>query len=169
MPRIALSLGSNLGDREAHLAFGRDALAARGVAWTALSSLYETEPVGPVTEQGAFLNQIAVGETELSPRALLEACLAIEREDGRVRSVRWGPRTLDLDIVLYDDSRIDEPDLTVPHVEIARRRFVLVPLCEVDPDWPIPGQGRTARDLLAALAPDKEVRIWRSSATRPPT
>ena len=170
MPRVAIALGSNLGDRAANLAAGQDGLAARGVAWQNLSKIYETEPVGPITEQGAFLNQVAVGETELSPRALLEICLYVEQEQGRVRSVRWGPRTLDLDILLYEDWRIEEPDLIVPHPEMLRRAFVLMPLAEAAPDWPVPGTGKTAAEwAAAATVPGREgVRVWRSSAMKPP-
>ena len=170
MLRVALCLGSNIGDREAHLSFGREEMVRRGVSWTALSSLYETEPVGPISDQAPFLNQVAVGETELSPRALLQMCLTVERERGRVRTVRWGPRTLDLDILLTGDLQISEPELIVPHPEMTRRAFVLAPLAEAAPDWPIPGDGRTAGALLAALGEKHEkVRIWRSSATKPPT
>ena len=165
---VAIALGSNVGDREAHLAAGRDELAARGVSWRAVSSVYETDPVGPVTGQGAFLNQAAVGETKLSPLALLEICLAVEREQGRVRTVRWGPRTLDLDILLYGEQQIFEPGLVVPHPEMARRAFVLAPLAEVAPDWRVPGEARTVRALLEAAPGREGVRVWRSSAMKPP-
>lgn len=169
MARVAIALGANVGDRTAHLAAGREGLAVRGVIWNAASSLYETAPVGPVRDQPAFLNQVAIGETELAPRALLEACLAVEQAAGRRRTQRWGPRTLDLDILLYDDRQIDEPGLVVPHPEMLRRAFVLVPLAEVAPDWAIPGDGRTPRALRAGLMDHEEVRLWRSSATKPPT
>ena len=170
MPSVAIALGSNVGDRAASLAAGLSGLAARGVAWRAVSSVYETEPVGPVREQGAFLNQVAVGETSFSPRALLEVCLDVEREQGRVRTLRWGPRTLDLDILLYDERVIEEPGLVVPHPEMARRAFVLVPLAEVAPDWVVPGMGKTPAELLATVPGREGVRLlWRSSATKPPT
>jgi len=169
---VAVALGSNLGDRPANLAFGRDELARRGVVrWTAVSFVYETVPVGPVADQPAFLNQVAVGETEQGPRALLTACLDAERAAGRVREVRWGPRTLDLDLLLYDDWRIAEPDLVVPHPEMARRAFVLVPLTEIAPAWVVPGTGKTASDLLAGVPGREGVKIypWPYSATKPPT
>jgi len=167
--RFAVSLGSNLGDREANLRAGRDGLAARGVIWTAVSALYETEPVGPVRAQPPFLNQAAVGVTTLSPEALLAACQEVERESGRVRDVRWGPRTLDLDILLLDSDRIALPDLTVPHPEMANRAFVLVPLAEIAPDWVVPVDGETTVREMRDTAPGREgVRLWQSSAMKPP-
>ena len=166
--RVAIGLGSNLGDRAANLAFGRDALALRGVTWTAVSPIYETDPVGPVADQPAFLNQAAISETSLAAKTLLEVCLDIERERGRVRSVHWGPRTLDLDILLYGDLRIEEQGLTIPHAELANRAFVLVPLADVAADWPVPGTaGYTVRNLRDALSVGCEgVRLWRTSDTR---
>ena len=118
-----IALGSNLGDRQAYLAQARAALAALpGSRVLAASSVEETAPVGGVP-QGAFLNQMLALETELSPRALLDALHEIEWAAGRVRDVRWGPRTLDLDIVMFDAQTVDEPDLTVPHVELGARDF----------------------------------------------
>ena len=172
MSRVAIGLGSNLGDRAENLAAGRKGLATRGVTWQAISQVYETEPLLPdtpqTTEQRAYLNQVAVGETELSPQALLEVCLGVEQEQGRVRTVRWGPRTLDLDILLYADRRIEEPGLIVPHPEMARRAFVLIPLAEAAPDWPVPGTGKTAAELAATVPGREGVRVWRSSAMKPP-
>ncbi len=140
-----VGLGSNLGDREAAI---RAALAALpGVV--AVSELRETAPVG-VTEQPAFLNGAAALETELSPRDLLESLLAVERELGRERRERWGPRTIDLDLLLYGAETVDEPGLTVPHPSLHERRFALEPLAELDPDLVVPGRGRVA-DLLAEL------------------
>lgn len=168
MTRIAIGLGGNVGDREAHLQAGRDGLAARGVAWRRVSALYETEPVGPVADQGPFLNQVAVGETELSPRALLEVCLAVEAASGRVRAARWGPRTLDLDILLYGDLSVQETGLTLPHPELAGRAFVLVPLAEAAPEWVVPGTGKTTTALREAVAGREGVRLWRSTDMKPP-
>lgn len=165
--KIAIAIGSNLGDRAAHLAAGLGGLAARGVVWQAVSSLYETEPVGSITNQPPFLNQVAVGETIAAPGTLLELCLAVEREQARVRIVRGGPRTLDLDILLYDGQQVLEPGLVVPHPEMTRRAFVLVPLDEVAPDWRVPGVDKTVRELLQ-LAPGREGVRWRSSAMKPP-
>ncbi len=166
MTTVAIALGSNLGDREAHLAFGRDELTRRGVIWQAVSSLYQTEPVGPVADQPPFLNQVAVGATVLPPRALLQVCLQVESERGRERTVHWGPRTLDLDILLYGAEEIEEPDLIVPHREMASRAFVLVPLAEVAGDWAVAGYNRSVLELLATVAGREGVRIWRSSDTK---
>lgn len=118
-----IALGSNLGDRAAYLERARAALAALPESRVLLtSSVEETAPVGDVP-QGAYLNQMVALETSLTPRELLDALHGIERDAGRVRSVRWGPRTLDLDIVMFDAQRVDEPDLTVPHPQLPHRDF----------------------------------------------
>ncbi len=174
--KIAIGLGSNVGDREANLRFGREELARHGVFWSAASEIYETMPVGPVQEQGLFLNQVAIGETELPPLALLGLCHAAERARGRERGERHvpqGPRTLDLDILMYGDTPIHEPGLTIPHPRLAERAFVLVPLAEVAGDWQVPateGSSQTVAQLRDALANRDEegVRPWRSSDTKPP-
>ena len=124
-----VALGSNLGDRRDHLRFGVDNLP--GV--TALSGVYETAPVGG-PEQGPYLNMVARLETELDPFALLETCLAIERGAGRERIVRWGARTLDLDVLLWGDATIGSTELTVPHPRMWERRFVLQPLSDLAPE-----------------------------------
>lgn len=140
-----VGLGSNLGDREATL---RAAIAALpGVL--AVSELRETDPVG-VTEQPAFLNCALALETELSARELLERLLGVERELGRERRERWGPRTIDLDLLVYGSETIDEPGLTVPHPRLHERRFALEPLAELDSELLVPGRGRV-QDLLAEL------------------
>ena len=140
-----VGLGSNLGDREATI---RRAVAALpGVI--AVSELRETDPVG-VTEQPAFLNGAVALETELSPRELLDSLLAVERDLGRERRERWGPRTIDLDLLLYGGETVDEPGLTVPHPSLHERRFALEPLAELDPQLVVPGRG-TVSALLAAL------------------
>ena len=140
-----VGLGSNLGDREATI---RRAIAALpGVV--AVSELRETDPVG-VTEQPAFVNGAVALETELSPRELLDSLLAVERDLGRERRERWGPRTIDLDLLLYGGEMVAEPGLTVPHPSLHERRFVLEPLAELDPQLVVPGHGRV-RDLLAEL------------------
>ena len=116
-----IALGANLGDRNQYLALARDALSAlTGSRVVAESSVEETAPVSDVP-QGAYLNQMIALETELSPHELLAALHRIENEAGRVRTVHWGPRTLDLDIVRYDDARVDEPDLVIPHPQLAHR------------------------------------------------
>ena len=127
-----VALGSNLGDRRAHLAKGRDGLAAlprsrlRGV-----SSIEETAPLGPIP-QGPYLNQMAALETDLAPEELLEALQTIEQSAGRVRGARWGPRTLDLDIVRFDRQRASEPDLQVPHPQLEHRDFWRRELAEAE-------------------------------------
>src|SRR5262245_35816398 len=123
---VYLGLGSNLGDRLEHL---REAvrLLAPAVKVTAHSSYYETDPVG-VTDQPLFLNAVVRGETDLSPGDLLTLCKHIEAERQRVATVRWGPRTCDVDILLYGDLALDTPDLTIPHARMHERAFVLVPL-----------------------------------------
>ena len=148
MTRAYVGLGANLGEREGTI---RAALAALpGVV--AVSTLRETEPVG-VVDQPPFLNGAAALETELAPRELLDVLLAVERDLGRERrepEMRWGPRTIDLDLLLYGDETIDEPGLTVPHPRLHERRFALEPLLDLDPELSITGRGRVA-DLLAEL------------------
>lgn len=132
MSRAFLSMGSNMGDRLAYLRQGIQGLQqAPGVRVKALSSVYETEPVG-VTGQDRYLNLVAEIETALSPHQLLVACQAVELANGRVRTVRWGPRTLDIDLLLYDDILVETPDLVIPHPRMHERAFVLVPLAEID-------------------------------------
>ena len=126
-----IGIGSNLGDRSAHLQAALGAMSRIGTISRG-SSIYETAPVGGV-EQDPFLNAVVALETDLGPRELLDGLLGIEAARGRRRDVRWGPRTLDLDLLVYGDSRLDEPGLTIPHPEIGNRRFVLVPLVEADP------------------------------------
>lgn len=137
-----IGLGANLGDRETTI---RQALAALGsapgVRVTRVSSLRETEPWG-VAEQPTFLNGVAELETDLGPRGLLETLLGVERSLGRVRDGgRWGPRVIDLDLLVHGDEAIDEPGLEVPHPYLSQRRFVLEPLAELAPDLVVPRQG----------------------------
>ena len=118
-----VALGSNVGDRRAYLALGRDALAALPRSWLrGVSSIEETEPLGPIP-QGPYLNQMAALETDLAPEELLEALQQIERSAGRARGARWGPRTLDLDIVLFERQSVATDRLVIPHPELARRAF----------------------------------------------
>ena len=145
MTRAYVGLGANLGDREATI---RAALAALPDV-VAVSKLRETEPVG-VVDQPPFLNGAAALETELSARELLTALLEVERGLGRERRERWGPRRIDLDLLLYADETIDEPGLTVPHPRLHERRFALEPLLDLEPELVIPGHGRVS-DLLAGL------------------
>ena len=151
-----LGLGANLGDRAATLNGAVDALRGTpGLRVTRVSAFYETEPQGLV-DQPWFMNGVVEVESDLDPEDLLRACQAVEQTFHRQRLVRWGPRTLDVDVLLYGDLTLDTPDLTVPHPRMQERAFVLVPLCEIAPDVEIPGRGR-ARDLLPAVA-DQPVR-----------
>ena len=146
-----ISLGANLGDRERSLRRAIELLSAReGIRVARVSSLRETEPWGPV-EQPSFLNAAAELETSLEPRALLDALLAVERSLGRVREgARYGPRTIDLDVLVYGDAVVSEPGLVLPHPRLHERRFALEPLAELDPDLVVPGHGPVSA-LLAAL------------------
>ena len=152
--RAYVGLGSNLGDREGVIG---DAVSALGshpdIEVLQVSSLRETEPWGPV-EQPPFLNGAAAVETSLEPRALLDVLLEVERRLGRVRDERWGPRTIDLDLLLYGDTVVDEPGLTVPHPRLRERAFALEPLLELDPDLVVPGQGSAAILLASLERPD---------------
>jgi len=143
--RAYVGLGANLGEREATIRAALDALP--GV--NAVSGLRETEPIG-VTGQPPYLNGVAALETDLSARELLDRLLEIERSLGRERRERWGPRTIDLDLLLHGEEEIDEPGLTVPHPRLHERRFALEPLAELDPELVVPGRGRV-RDLLSEL------------------
>jgi 2-amino-4-hydroxy-6-hydroxymethyldihydropteridine diphosphokinase len=147
-----LGLGSNVGDRLAYLQLGVDRLAAeRRVRVDAVSSVYETEPVGG-PPQDAFLNLAVRVATTASPRGLLRACQRAERAAERVRTVRWGPRTLDVDVLLYADRQIATRRLTIPHPRLVERPFALVPLIEVAPGASLP-DGRALVNVLATLAP----------------
>ena len=131
MTRVNIGIGSNLGNRLEHLEAGLAGIAPVGMVLGG-SPIYETAPVGEV-EQGPFLNAVISVETDLGPREVLDALLGIEQTRGRRRDVRWGPRTLDLDLLTFGDAAVDESGLTVPHPEIRNRRFVLVPLIQADP------------------------------------
>ena len=143
----AVSLGSNLGDRHAHLDY---AVSRLRTLFTNLrvSSYQDTDPVGVPDHQPLFLNAAAVGDTALGARSLLDALLAIERERGRERPFPGAARTLDLDLVLYGNLVTDEPGLIVPHPRFRERLFVLEPLAEVAPGWIDPGTGHTISALL---------------------
>ena len=150
MANAFVGIGSNLGDREDHLRRAVELLAAEdAISVLASSQVRETEPVGPVA-QGPFLNGAVRVETELAPRELLERLLAIEERLGRVRRERFGPRTIDLDLLVYEDAVVDEPGLTLPHPLLHERRFALEPLAELAPDLEIPGRGSVSA-LLSKL------------------
>jgi 2-amino-4-hydroxy-6-hydroxymethyldihydropteridine diphosphokinase len=152
-PSVVIGLGSNLGDREAILGRGLDLLADRGFILERRSDLYLTEPVGG-PPQDWFMNAVARGRTALGPDDLLAACQEVEHALGRVREVRNGPRSLDLDLLLYGDLVRDDEALTLPHPRLHQRRFVLVPLCDVAPDEVHPRLGLTFQALLA-VCPDR--------------
>lgn len=153
---VYILFGSNLGDRRRTIERGLRHMERSGVHWTARSSIYETEPVG-VTDQPWFLNLVAKGVTPLSPRALLGACKAAEVAENRVPSVRFGPRTLDVDVLLYGTAHIEEPDFTVPHPRMNERRFALTPLVEIAPDLTDPRDGQRFADILARLDEGRKV------------
>ena len=159
-----IGLGSNLGEREAQIRMALDDLARLpATRLIRASSLYDSEPVGDV-EQPNFLNAVAELETELTARQLLWNLLLIERRLGRQRTQRWGPRTIDLDLLLYGSLVVEEEDLQVPHPELVRRSFVLVPLVELDPLLVHPGTGETLLSHLSRLNTRPPVkrgsRLW---------
>ena len=151
MPIVYIGLGANLGDREATIRKALELVAEGGdVEVAAVSSLRETDPVG-YEEQPRFLNGAAALRTELAPRPLLERLLDVERRLGRDRSgPRFGPRTIDLDLLLYGSAEVDEPGLQIPHPRLQERPFVLEPLAELDDRLEVPGRG-SVRALLAGL------------------
>jgi 2-amino-4-hydroxy-6-hydroxymethyldihydropteridine diphosphokinase len=147
MARAYVGLGANLGPKEVTLLRAVDLLAAEdGIEVLELSELRETAPVG-VVDQPEFLNGALAVETSLAPRELLDVLLRVERELGRVREERWGPRTIDLDLLVYGDETVDEPGLRVPHPRLHERRFALEPLAELEPELEIPGLGAVSEAL----------------------
>jgi 2-amino-4-hydroxy-6-hydroxymethyldihydropteridine diphosphokinase len=148
--RVAVALGSNLGNREGTLRDALDALAPL-VRRIRVSSFYQTEPVGVTGEQPLFLNAAATGETALDPGDLLAALMTIEQRFGRERPYEGAPRTLDLDLILYGHRIVNEPNLIVPHPRFRERAFVLRPLSEIAADWIDPVSGLTVAQLLDAL------------------
>ena len=146
-----LGLGTNLGDRESYLAQALKELAGLPtIEIGAVSSIYETAPVG-LTDQPDFLNLVVSVRTTLSPRELMDALLHIENKMGRVRTVRWGPRVIDLDLLLFGDVRVEVPGLSVPHPRLRERSFVLIPLAEIAPDLILPGEKMTVKKLAEKL------------------
>lgn len=148
MVRVAIALGSNLGDRLEHLRTGLAGLERLGPI-VAVSRVHETEPVGG-PEQGRFLNAVAVVETSVAPLDVLAVLLDVERSRGRERTIRWGPRTLDLDLIAYEGERLSLPTLEIPHPRAHERGFVLAPLCEVWPDVELAG-GLTAEEAYRSV------------------
>ena len=158
MAKVALGLGSNVGDRVSMIEGAITALRDGGIDILARSGLFETRPWG-VTDQPRFVNMATVGETTLTPRDLLDLLKAIERELGRVPRERWGPREIDIDLLLYEEQVVDETDLQVPHPLMQDRDFVLVPLAQIAPDWRHPILQRTISELAEALTDTDVVPI----------
>ena len=164
--RVIIALGSNLGNRLENLQGGMDALFdAPGLTFVAVSPVYETVPVGG-PEQPDYLNAVLMAETSLPARTVLDRCHGVEAALGRVRNEIWGPRTLDLDLIVYGDEVSADPELTLPHPRAHERAFVLAPWHAIDPDATIPGRGAVA-DLLAAAGP-AGVRRLDSAVLHPP-
>lgn len=156
--KVVYSLGSNLGDRLANLQGAVDAIRdTPDVIVVDVSSVYETTAVGGPQDSPDFLNLVIVAETTLEPRTLLERALAIEDAFGRERTERWGPRTLDVDLIAVGDTLSDVPDLKLPHPRAHERSFVLAPWAEVDPLGVVPGHG-TVNELVAAVGVEGLVR-----------
>lgn len=164
MNRAVLALGANLGDRAAALQGALDALAEQ-TQIVAVSAIYQTEPVGG-PNQPEFYNAVVVVDSDLTASALLDMAHRIEDAAGRVRTVRWGPRTLDVDIIAVDDERSDDPTLTLPHPRAHERAFVLLPWLDADRDATLPGHGAVA-DLVAALDVDGVRRLDAPRLRRP--
>jgi 2-amino-4-hydroxy-6-hydroxymethyldihydropteridine diphosphokinase len=164
--RVVLSLGSNVGDRLATLQGALDTLFdAPGLDFVAVSPVYETDPVGG-PPQDAYLNVIVIGETVLSPETLLDRSQGVEEAFHRHRDVRWGPRTLDVDIIVFGETRSADPVLTLPHPRAHERAFVLVPWAAIDPDAVLPGRGTVIH--LASSVGDQGVRLRDDMRLEPP-
>ena len=152
---VFIGLGSNLGDSFEYLKAGLSGMKKiKGYKDIAVSSPYLTAPVGP-QDQGRFVNAVCRGIFSGDPLALLDGLLAVEQAQGRERIRKWGPRTLDLDILLFGDRIIDHPRLKVPHPQMHQRVFVLMPLVELAPDLVLPGLGKTASELLSDMSPEE--------------
>ncbi|HUB37528.1 MAG TPA: 2-amino-4-hydroxy-6-hydroxymethyldihydropteridine diphosphokinase [Streptosporangiaceae bacterium] len=171
MTALVLSLGSNLGDRLANLQLGLDVLGGGGLDLQAVSSVYETDPVGG-PDQADYLNAVLLAGSLLPARDILELCATAEATAGRVRMERWGPRTLDVDIIVYGDEVSTDPVLTLPHPRAHEREFVLVPWLELDPQAALPGWGAVAGLLGSAPAtavrrrPDLRLELHERSSRR---
>ena len=157
MPRVYLGLGANLGDRLDTLQRAVDLLATHGVRAVASSRVWATTPLGGPPDQPEFLNVVvAVDPDEMPPADVLAAANAVEAELGRVRDVRWGPRTIDIDVLLWGDLRSEDPALTIPHPHMHERAFVVMPLLDLDPDPRLPD----GRRLVELAAPTGEARPY---------
>ncbi|WP_110114700.1 2-amino-4-hydroxy-6-hydroxymethyldihydropteridine diphosphokinase [Bacillus sp. CGMCC 1.16541] len=156
-----VALGSNIENRLQHLKFGVESLAKHPtINVTNVSSIYETEPIG-YTDQESFLNMAIEVKTSLSPLDLLSVLQQIELDSGRKREIKWGPRTLDLDILLYNQENIETERLKVPHPRMLERAFVMVPLCELNPALSIPNSPQKVRTLIDKLEDREGVTVWK--------
>ncbi|KUP04199.1 2-amino-4-hydroxy-6-hydroxymethyldihydropteridine pyrophosphokinase [Bacillus coahuilensis m2-6] len=156
-----LSLGTNLGDREYYLWCAIAAMKNHpNISFLTTSSIYETEPVGYV-DQGSFLNLVVKIQTNLSPEELLDFCLEVEQDLGRKRELKWGPRTIDLDILLYNHENRETEKLIIPHPRMHERAFVLIPLLELTPEITIPKMNIPAYEVLKTLPNTKGVQLWK--------
>ncbi|BCJ87379.1 2-amino-4-hydroxy-6-hydroxymethyldihydropteridine diphosphokinase [Effusibacillus dendaii] len=156
---IFVSMGSNLGEREAYLASALHSLSLRGISVLEQSPVYETKAVG-IEDQPDFLNMVIRVQTDLAPHNLLKNLLQIEAEHGRVRDLKWGPRTLDLDLLFYGKLVEQSDDLILPHPHMHDRAFVLLPLQDLAPDWVHPLLGKTVREMVADVSGKGGVRRW---------
>ncbi|MFC7372338.1 2-amino-4-hydroxy-6-hydroxymethyldihydropteridine diphosphokinase [Fictibacillus iocasae] len=161
MNKVYISAGSNLGDREGYLLKALELLQREpGITVQQVSPIYETDPVG-YTDQPAFLNLALLLETDMKPDQILAKALDIELKLERKRKEKWGPRTLDLDILLYNSESIQTEQLQVPHPRILERSFVLIPLIDIAPNLEVPGTGKTVSEALCELKDKEGVRIWK--------
>ncbi|WP_338471297.1 2-amino-4-hydroxy-6-hydroxymethyldihydropteridine diphosphokinase [Niallia sp. XMNu-256] len=161
MNQAYISLGSNIGNRSNYLKEALEALATTyPIELVNVSSIYETVPVG-YTEQDLFLNMVAQLKTELSAFELLDACLDTEKKLGRKREIHWGPRTIDLDILLFNEENIKTEKLVIPHPRMFERSFVVIPLLEISPDTIIPSQNKPLSKIVDELTDKEGVQIWK--------
>lgn len=159
-----LGLGSNLGNRLAFMRGGRDAICAwAGVEFEAASGVYETEPQGGPPDSPEYLNAVLAVRTTLSPRDLFNACRAVEDDFGRVRQGRWAPRTLDIDLLMYDALIVHEEDLQIPHPRLHERLFVLVPFVEIAPEIVHPQKLAPLSELIRDCSGNRDVRLLRAN------
>jgi 2-amino-4-hydroxy-6-hydroxymethyldihydropteridine diphosphokinase len=155
---VYLGLGSNLGDRQANLDQARRLLSPQ-VEIVSASWIYETDPWG-FEDQPAFLNQVLAGRTNLTPAELLDLAKSTEGQMGRQPSFRYGPRLIDIDVLIYDQLQLEDERLTLPHPRLTQRAFVLIPLAQLAPDLLIPGTGKTAAECAGRIEGDQGVRPW---------